>query len=167
MQIDVGPGLEAGLAREGIRIRGRVEPDDPAIFAAVEEAFREHWGFQPERYEEWLDEWRGSATYDPTLWLVATEDEEIVGAMLANVVGSDGWIGDLAVRDAWRRRGVGESLLRAAFAMFASRGVTTVMLNVDRDNTTGATRLYERAGMHVRRRWSIVAKTLIGTSPSS
>ena len=55
---------------------------------------------------------------------------------------------------------IGEALLRAAFATFRGRDVATVMLNVDRDNTTGATRLYERAGMRLRRRWLVVAKTL-------
>jgi hypothetical protein len=35
-----------------------------------------------------------------------------------------------------------------------------VALNVDRDNTTDATRLYERTGVRLRRRWLVVAKTL-------
>jgi ribosomal protein S18 acetylase RimI-like enzyme len=76
------------------------------------------------------------------------------------MIDGHGWVNSLAVRDAWRRRGIGEALLRAAFAAFRERGTTTVVLNVDRDNTTGATRLYERAGMRLRRRWLVVAKTL-------
>jgi mycothiol synthase len=163
MEIRLEPGVDAGVPPPGIAIRPRREDDDPAIFVTVEEAFREHWGFQPSRYEEWLKEWRGSATYDPTLWLVATEGDEIVGVMLANAEDDGrGWIGDLGVRDAWRGRGIGEALLRAAFAMFERRGLTTVTLNVDRDNATGATRLYERAGMRERQRWQVVSKTLTG-----
>jgi ribosomal protein S18 acetylase RimI-like enzyme len=42
--------------------------------------------------------------------------------------------------------------------MFRERGATNVRLNVDRDNVTAATHLYERAGMHLRRRWLMVAK---------
>jgi ribosomal protein S18 acetylase RimI-like enzyme len=72
-----------------------------------------------------------------------------------------GWIGDLAVRDAWRGRGIGEALLRAAFRLFADRGLTHARLNVDAGNATGALRLYERAGMRVRREWLVVAKTLV------
>jgi ribosomal protein S18 acetylase RimI-like enzyme len=36
-----------------------------------------------------------------------------------------------------------------AFAEFYRRGVVKVGLGVDSQNLTGATRLYERAGMHV------------------
>ena len=83
------------------------------------------------------------------------------------MVDGRGWVSSLAVRDAWRRRGIGEALLRAAFARFRERGMTTVVLNVDRDNTTGATRLYERAGMRLRRRWLVVAKTLTAAPQNS
>jgi mycothiol synthase len=160
MQIDVPDGYGAGEPPAGIAIRPRAEADDPGIFAVMDEGFRQHWGYRPEPYEEWLVHWLASATYDPSLWLVALEGDEIVGALQANVTDGRGWIGDLAVRDAWRRRGIGEALLRAGFARLHDRGVVTVMLNVDRDNTTGATRLYERAGMHLRRRWLVMAKTL-------
>ncbi len=160
MEIDVPAGFDAGEPPAGIAIRPRTEPDDPGIFTVMDEGFRQHWGYRPEPYEEWLSQWLASATYDPSLWLVALEGDEIVGALQGNVTDGRGWIGDLAVRDAWRRRGVGEALLRAAFVRFGERGIATVMLNVDRDNTTGATRLYERAGMRLRRRWLVVAKTL-------
>jgi mycothiol synthase len=59
---------------------------------------------------------------------------------------------------------VASALVRSAFAMFGSRGIIDVRLNVDRDNATGATHLYERAGMHLRRRWLMVAKTM-ATAP--
>ena len=47
-----------------------------------------------------------------------------------------------------------------AFGMFRDRGVPDVRLNVDRDNPTGATHLYEQAGMRLRRRWLMVSKTM-------
>jgi mycothiol synthase len=160
MQIDLEGDVDPGEAPPGIEIRPRAESDDRAIFTAMDEGFRQHWGYRSQPYEEWLQEWTSSVTHDPSLWLVAVDGDEIVGASLGSIAEDRGWIGDLAVRDAWRRRGIGEALLRASFAMFRDRGLTTVMLNVDRDNTTGATRLYERAGMHVRRSWAVVAKTL-------
>lgn len=160
MQIDVGPVFDAGTAPAGIQIRPRRAEDDPAIFSVVDAVFRAHWGYRLEPYDEWMGEWRASATYDPTLWLVAADGGRIVGAALATTVEDRGWVAELAVGEAWRRRGIGEALLKEAFALFAARGVPTVMLNVDRNNTTGATRLYERAGMRLRRRWLIVAKTL-------
>ena len=49
----------------------------------------------------------------------------------------------------WRRRGLGLALLRAAFAGFFARGTRRVGLEVDADSPTGATRLYQRAGMEL------------------
>ena len=63
-----------------------------------------------------------------------------------------GWVGVLAVRRPWRRRGLGEALLRESFALFAERGKRAAGLGVDAENTTGAVALYERVGMHVVRR---------------
>ncbi len=42
----------------------------------MEEGFRQHWP-----YEEWEQEWLASKTYDPTLWLVALQGDEVVGAI--------------------------------------------------------------------------------------
>jgi len=78
-----------------------------------------------------------------------------------------GQISALAVRDAWRRRGIAQALLRAAFVKFRDRGVVSVRLNVDRDNMTGATHLYERAGMSLRRRWLVVAETMTAARDGS
>jgi ribosomal protein S18 acetylase RimI-like enzyme len=53
------------------------------------------------------------------------------------------------VRKPWRKRGLGLALLHHAFGVFYSRGQPRIALGVDAQNPTGATRLYERAGMHV------------------
>jgi mycothiol synthase len=93
------------------------------------------------------------------------EEGEVVGALLGYVTNGRGYVSTLAVRDAWRERGIAGAMLRTAFAMFRDRGVSDVRLNVDRDNTTGATRLYERTGMRLRRRWLMVAKTMATAHP--
>ncbi len=54
-----------------------------------------------------------------------------------------------ACRKPWRKRGLGLALLHHAFGEFYRRGQPKVALGVDAQNPTGATRLYERAGMHV------------------
>ena len=58
-----------------------------------------------------------------------------------------GFVNGLAVRPAWRRRGLGLALLRQAFTWFWERGERRVGLGVDTANPTDASRLYERAGM--------------------
>jgi ribosomal protein S18 acetylase RimI-like enzyme len=47
----------------------------------------------------------------------------------------------------WRRRGLGLALLRHSFQEFFRRGRRKVGLGVDASSLTGATRLYEKAGM--------------------
>jgi ribosomal protein S18 acetylase RimI-like enzyme len=157
MEIEVTNGFAAG-APTGITIRPRVEVDDRAIVAVMAEGFGEPWD-----YEEAQQEFLRSETHDPTLWFVALDGDEMVGALFGYIADGRGQVSALAVRDAWRRRGIAAALLRAAFVVFRDRGATNVRLNVDRDNRTSATHVYERAGMRLRRRWLMVAKTMSAT----
>jgi ribosomal protein S18 acetylase RimI-like enzyme len=53
------------------------------------------------------------------------------------------------VRRPWRKKGLGLALLTHSFGEFYKRGMKTIGLGVDASNPTGATRLYQRAGMTV------------------
>ena len=76
------------------------------------------------------------------------EGGEVCGVALSTAGQFDmGFVNALAVRPAWRRRGLGLALLRQAFTWFWERGERRVGLGVDTENTTDALRLYERAGM--------------------
>lgn len=145
----------------GVTIRPyRPGEDDAELHAMHQEAFAEHWEFTPEPLEEWL-KWRlARSDYHPSLWRVAVEDGAIAGA--AQCFGEErfGWVLDLAVRPASRRSGLGLALLRSGFAALFGRGHTHVGLEVDSENETGATRLYERAGMRVTRRYASYEKAL-------
>ena len=67
---------------------------------------------------------------------------------------------ELGVLEAHRGTGVGGALLRRAFAELAARGWTIVKLNVDGENRSGATRLYESAGMTRGRSWDFYEKRI-------
>ena len=162
MEIDVPDGFGAGEPPAGVTIRPPVEADDQAIVEVIVEAFGEPWDV-----EEARQEWAASQTHDPSLWLVALDGDETVGEMMAYVSDGRGQISSLAVREAWRRRGIAGAMLRTAFVRFRDRGASNVRLNVDRDNATGATRLYERAGMHLQRKWLVVSKTLTASTHDS
>jgi ribosomal protein S18 acetylase RimI-like enzyme len=56
--------------------------------------------------------------------------------------------------------GLGLALLRHSFDEFYRRGKRKGGLGVDAGSLTGATRLYERAGMRVARQYSIYEKEL-------
>jgi ribosomal protein S18 acetylase RimI-like enzyme len=144
-------------APEGIEIRPYRHPEhEQRVYEATQEAFRDHWGFHPQTLENWREFNVKARNFEPDMWLVAWAGDEVAGASLNYPERSGdpghGWVGTLGVRRAWRRRGVGEALLRRSFAALHARGLRKVRLGVDAENPTGATRLYERAGMHVLRR---------------
>jgi mycothiol synthase len=125
--------------------------DGPPLYDAELEAFADEWDYVPLGYEEWRERVFGRARFDPSLVPVVWAGDEVV-AFSRNYPkrnGDWGWIGTLGVRPAWRRRGLGLALLRESFRRFRGTGETTVALGVDTQNPTGATRLYERAGMRV------------------
>jgi len=102
--------------------------------------------------------------FDPTLWLLAMDGDQIAGISLNAAQADDdpdvGWVSSLGVLRPYRRKGLGLALLQHSFAEFYRRGKRKVGLGVDAYSLTGATRLYERAGMHVARQFSTFEKEL-------
>ena len=147
---------------EGIFVR-TFEPDRDAraTWQAVGEAFADHWGHTPVGFEEWSKRF-GGELFDPSLWFLAIDrdSDEIAGMALCSRYLDLGWVGSLGVRRPWRGRGLGEALLRQAFGAFHADGRRAVALGVDAESLTGATRLYERAGMHVDRVHELWTRTL-------
>lgn len=161
MRIDLGddPPPEPSLP-DGIVIRGFVAgQDERATFEASEDAFADHWGHVRAPFEEWIRRTQGDL-FDPGLWFLATEGDTVIGTALCSPWLGGGWVGSLGVRRPWRGRGIGEALLRRAFAEFHRRGRRTVALGVDAESLTGATRLYERAGMRVDRVYELSIRVL-------
>ncbi len=150
MVIDVADEPAAPVWPEGMTVgRLDVERDGKAFYDAIVEAFADEWGFQIRPWDEFR-EWRfGAERFDPTLSPVVKDGDEIAAVSLNDwkTNGDWGWVNLLAVRPAWRRRGLGEALLRESFREFHARGERQVALGVDVQNPTGATRLYERVGM--------------------
>lgn len=147
----------------GFSIRG-YEPgtDDQALHAMHQEAFAEHWEFHPVPLEDWL-RWRTTRSdYSPDLWQLGFHGEELAGASLGFGQDGFGWILDLAVGPKWRKRGLGLALLQRSFHELYGHGCTKIGLEVDSENETGATRLYERAGMRVTRRYATFEKRITG-----
>ena len=156
MGLDLVDPVQAGAAPPGIAIRG-IEPraDLPAMHAILTEAFAQDWGYHPDPFDRWAEDYAAGDDYDPSLWLLAIGGEAPVGALTAVISGDHGWIGEVGVLPAQRGRGVAGALLARSFATFAGRGIHRVLLNVDAENPTGATALYERAGMQVVKRWDL------------
>ena len=153
---------------EGITIRpGTVGEDQRISWALLEEAFSEHFGYEPLTFDEWLAMWSGFPGYDPTWVFLAFQADEPVGISIV-LPSEDGvaWVAELGVLKPWRRHGTGMALLQRSFAFMASEGFALARLGVDTQNATGATHLYERAGMTVRREYRVVELGVEGTTAS-
>lgn len=171
MAIDLTEPPPAPDWPKGVRLR-IADParDLPAVHAAMNAAFADHWDYHPIPFEEWMFVHHRAGNYDPALWFLAVPtagpEDDILGAALCRpreYADPDlGWISQLFVRRDWRRRGLGLALLRQAFGVYYARGKRRVGLSVDADNASGATRLYERAGMQVTRELITYEKTIGG-----
>jgi len=145
---------------EGIVIRPFIRgKEERAMILAERESFRDHWGFVEhpleETYETWMHLLDNNPDIDPKLWFAAVDGEEIAGLLVCFPKTPEdpemAYVDTLGVRRAWRRRGLGLAMLQHAFRACYERGKHKVALEVDSSSLTGATRLYEKAGMHVQR----------------
>jgi mycothiol synthase len=136
---------------DGLRLDTFKAEDAKAFHDALGEAFDDEWGFVGMPFEQWREmRLVKDPDFDPTLWFVVRDGDEIAAVMRNEPDRSGaGFVGALGVRKPWRKRGIALALLQHAFGEFYARGKRSVALGVDADNPTGATRLYERAGMHV------------------
>jgi ribosomal protein S18 acetylase RimI-like enzyme len=148
---------------EDIHFRSGTTADEPLVHSVLERAFRQHFGYEPVPFDHWRRAMHGAPGYDPALSVLAFVDQELAGASV-NFAANDGagWVGDLGVLPGFRRRGIGAALLARSFAALAASGHHEVRLGVDTGNTSGATRLYEAAGMRVRRTFDTYEKVLSG-----
>jgi mycothiol synthase len=141
----VPPAPPAGVTiRE---LRHDDETDRRGFHAVIEEAFRD-----TDHPAVDYDVWRREVDAEPTKtwneWLVAEVDGEIAGALQsADGQEDEGWVKCLAVARDHRRRGIGEALLRHAFAVYAGNGRRRAGLGVDMANPTRAIRLYRAVGL--------------------
>jgi GNAT superfamily N-acetyltransferase len=160
MEAQVGEGEPGPVWPEGITVRV-VAPDEDLrmIYETSEEAMADHWGHVPSTFEDWRERRTGHG-FDSSLWFLAMAGEEPAGVALCGVSDGNGWVNTLAVRRPWRRQGVGMALLRHSFDAFHRRGTERVDLVVDSESPTGATRLYEQAGMRVSQHYAAFEKVL-------
>jgi mycothiol synthase len=169
MEIDLAESGYQAQWPDGITVRGFDPSKDlePTIMA-VRDAFKDHWGDVDAPFEEEMSFWKHWITtddnFDPSLWFLAIEKEEIVGMALCWPKETEdpqmGWVDILGVRRPWRRRGVAVALLNHLFAEFVRRGKKRVGLGVDATSLTGANRVYERAGMRPTRQDDLYEKDL-------
>ena len=146
---------------DGVELRPFIrEEHDRTVWQADNEAFRDHWGSHESTFEYWEHRKFDKPEFDPSLWMIAWDGDQIAGYSQNRFRMGIGWIGTLGVRRPWRKKGLGLALLQHSFGEFYKRDTTTIGLGVDASNPTGATRLYQRAGMYVASEFATYEKEL-------
>lgn len=152
----------------GIEIRAVRPGEETPVFQAMQESFLDHWGGVDEPFEAYYERMIGfvknTKDFDYDLWFAAFEGDQVCGTSLNLPKTQEdpgmGWVNTLGVRRPWRKQGVGLALLQQSFGEFYRRGTRRVGLGVDASSLTGATRLYERAGMSILRAYNVYEKEI-------
>lgn len=116
-------------------IRVMTEKDVPAVAAIEKNCFSEPWSEQG-----FLDGMNNSA-----IFLVAEEEEKVVGYIGMYVMAPEGEITNVAVAEEMRGRGTGEALVGAMQQWAAEHGVERIVLEV-RVSNDPAIHVYEKKG---------------------
>jgi GNAT superfamily N-acetyltransferase len=152
---------------DGLEIRPLTAETIRQAWAAISEAFMDHWGGFDTSDQE-LQQWMSNPNFDLSLWLVAWDGDEIAGGV-ANQINREenealgvqrGWLETVFTRRPWRKRGLANALIARSLMALRDRGLEFGVLGVDADNPTGALGVYERNGFKVAERSTAWRKPL-------
>jgi mycothiol synthase len=154
MEIDLGGEAGEPAWLSGISVRTLAEGEERRVFDAFVEVWQDTSDPANHTFEEWSHWLTRAETFEPSLWFLALNNDELAGFSICTKDTNDpaaGHVELLGVRRPWRRHGLGQALLLHSFQAFRERGWTRGTLGVDASSPTGATRLYERVGMRAYR----------------
>lgn len=113
-------------------------PQVENLWASMEKGVRLGRSDTPEEIQKKL-------TRDPDLFLVAEEDEQIIGAVIGGYDGRRGLIYHLAVAASYRGRGIGSRLMDEVESRLRAKGCLRCYLLVTTNNPEGM-QYYEKHG---------------------
>jgi mycothiol synthase len=169
MHIDLNDEIAEAQWPDGIRIVSYAETQDlSAIVKVQRETFKDHRNYVEVPLETSVANWQHEIdtipSFEPELFFLAMDGEQAAGVVMAWPDSDEdeemAWIDVVGVTRAYRKKGLGLALLQYSFMEFRKRGIARAGLSVDGRSLTGATRLYERAGMHVNMRYDSYEKEL-------
>lgn len=157
MRRDLGQAIVDPILPPGLSLQSWTPALDDPTFAAFNESFRDHWGFEPVSKANWDLYFIGRDGFRPDFSYVVLAGEEVAGFSLNYYTPEvnerkgvdEAWIGDLGVRRPWRRQGVATALLNQSMHTFRQAGIAHAALGVDSENPTGALNVYKKVGFEV------------------
>jgi mycothiol synthase len=159
--------IEEPVLPDGVTLQAVGADQLRQLWDADVEAFMDHWGGF-DGSDENFERWKGDPKFDPSLFVVAWDGDEIAGGVVNEINETEnvafnrkrGWLHSVFVRRQWRRRGVGRAIVLRSLQVFRDAGMTSAGLGVDADNPTGALSLYTGTGFEVEQRSSAYRKSL-------
>lgn len=154
----------------GIRLRSYLVGQDEAAFVEADcDAFSDHWGYVPHTLEREMHRVAAPDFRSENNLLAVDREGRIAGLCLLMFPKTEGGIphvnppliDDLAVRPAYRRRGIGRALLLGGMHRIRDEGFSSAALGVDADNPK-ALGLYESVGFVLKSRSTAYRKELCG-----
>ena len=151
----------------GLEVRPVQPGQIRAIWDAMQEARRDHWGYVPPTEQD-FERWTQGRLFAPDLWKVAWDGDQVAGMVLNRLDKEQneqygrkrGYTKEIFVRRPWRRRGLARSLLVRSIEMFCEMGMEETALGVDTQNPSGAFKLYESVGYRPAERHTFFNKPL-------
>jgi GNAT superfamily N-acetyltransferase len=152
----------------GVEVRSVAPEQYRQVYAAINEAFRDHWSHAELTDDDYL-RWINDPQFQPHLWQVAWAGAEVAG-MVLNFIDQEynekfkrlrGWTDPICVRRPWRKQGLAKALIARSLRLLKDRGMTEAGLGVDADNPNGALRLYQSMGFRQTMRFSTYEKPLV------
>lgn len=152
---------------QGLEARAAKPEHYRKIWDAAGEAFQDHWGATEWR-EEWFEQWQEQSFFNPDLWQVAWDGDEVAGMILNFIHEKEnrefnrkrGYTEEISVRRPWRKKGLARALLARSFKVLKDQGMIEAALSVDAENISGALRLYESMGFRTVKRHATYRKPL-------
>lgn len=159
MRRDDLESVEEPALPDGLEIRPVTAEQHRTIFAAEDEAFRDHWGHRAKTESDFRSTFE-RAELDTGLWVVAWDGDEVAGVVQTWVWPEEntrlgvhrGWLEHISVRRPWRRRGLARAITAVALVRLREAGLDEAMLGVDSENAHGALGLYEGLGFVIHSR---------------
>lgn len=162
---DLSEPIPAAELPKGLEVRPSTKVQYRVIWEAMDEAFRDHWGYSAGTEED-FQRFANYPNQDPRLWQVAWEGEQVAGMVLNRISKEEneqlglrwGWTDPICVRRPWRRRGLARALIYKSMALLKAEGMQQAVLGVDTQNLSGALDLYESCGYRQHEHWIVYVK---------
>jgi len=156
-----------------------LDNDWDIVGPAMDEAFQDHWGailqsMLPERPTQEVEaeepeedndiQSDDSYSNEPGYCFIVLNGDEVAGGILCNAKlverADTGRVGSVFVRREYRRRGVGQSLMKTAFNVFWQHGVKRIILDTDSASFSQSVSFYAGSGMKPYRREFLYEKEI-------